>query len=99
MSNINRIFFIILLLSFGVAYADKISAPPILQDEPVAEQLYFQEIYNNFHKLEVTTTNPDGARSADKGSMIFLQTGGNSFLEINSNGSTEWLGVQLTNTP
>ena len=89
----------ILLLSLGIAYADKISAPPPLQDEPPTEQHYFKEIYDNFHELEVTTTNPDGSRSADKGSMILLQTGGNSYFEINSDGSTEWLGVILTNTP
>ena len=99
MKNINIIFFIILLLSLGIAYADKIPAPPVLSDEPVAEQLYLKTLYDNFHKLEVTTSNPDGSRSSDKGHAIILQTGGNTYLEVNNDGSTEWLGVILTDTP
>ena len=99
-----RIFDIILIilaiLSFGLpSLADKISAPPPLRDEPQAEQHYLKEIYDNFHKLEVVTTNPDGSRNGKKGEMLLLQTGGNSYLEINSDGSNTWLGVQLTNTP
>ena len=99
MSLINKVLLFILAFSLGVAYADKISAPPPLFDEPPAEQHYFKEIYDNFHKLEVTTTNPDGSRSADKGSMLLLQTGGNTYLEINSDGATTWLGEQLTDIP
>lgn len=99
-----RIFSIILtiiaILSFYLpCLADKISAPPPLRDEPPAEQHYLKEIYDNLHELEVVTSNPDGSRKERKGAMLLLQTGGNSYLEINSDGSTTWLGVQLTNTP
>lgn len=96
-----RSFFLCLFLGLFVstAFADRISSPPPLPDEPPAEQAYLTEIYNNFHRLEVVTTNPDGSRNGKKGDMLLLQTGGNSYLEINSDSSTIWLGVQLTNTP
>lgn len=81
------------------AFADKISSPPPLQNEPSAEQHYFQEIYENFHRLEIVTTNPDGSRSGKKGDMLLLQTGGNSYLEINTNSGNQWLGVLLSDTP
>jgi hypothetical protein len=99
----NRIEFKILLIGFILiavqSFADRISAPPPLPEEPVAEQHYFKEIYDNFHRLEVTTTNPDGSRNGKKGDMLLSQTGGKHYLEINTNSSTTWHGVELTDTP
>ncbi len=81
------------------ASADKIPAPPPMPDESPAEQAYLYGIYTNLHRLEVVTTNPDGLRNGKKGDMLLLQTGGNSYLEVNSDSSNTWLGVQLTNIP
>ena len=94
--------YLILLLVFCVltpAIAARINSPAPLAGEPVAEQDYLREVYDNWQIIEVTETNPDGSRTGTKGQMLLLQTGGNSFLEINSDGDTTWLGVQLTNTP
>lgn len=85
-------------LSTGViAYADKISSPPPIQDPSVYH--YLRQIYENFHRLEVVTTNPDGVRSGKKGDMLLLQTGGTNYIEINTDSTTEWRGVALSNTP
>ena len=90
---------IIVLLLTGTAHAGKISAPPPLKDVDVSLQHYLKQIYDNFHKLEVTEDNPDGSRNGKKGECLILQTGGNSYLECNTDGSTTWLGVILTDTP
>lgn len=79
--------------------ADNIPSPPPLSEQPPELQHYLRSIYENFHRLPVTTTNPDGSRRGKKGDMVLLQTGGNSYIEINSDSSTTWLGVILTNTP
>ena len=99
-------FIIGLILSFsliGNVYADKISAPPPLSKEykDISEVLYhyLREMFDNYHVLEVVTTNPDGSRSAKKGAMILLQTGGKHYLEINTDGVKEWRGVELTDVP
>jgi len=88
----------VLTLSFGVM-ADNIPSPPPLSNQPPELQHYLRSIYENFHRLPVTTTNPDGSRRGKKGDMLLLQTGGNHYLEINTNSSNVWHGVQLTNTP
>ena len=85
------------LLSAVVVMADNISAPPPIKDVSILH--YFNQIYANFHRLQVVTTNPDGTRNGKKGDMILLQTGGSSYLEINSDSSTTWLGILLSNTP
>ena len=82
-----------------IVFASKISSPPPLAETSPALQHYLQELYDNYHRLEVVTTNPDGSRYGKKGDMLLLQTGGNSYLEINTDSSTTWLGVQLTDTP
>ena len=79
------------------AIADNISAPPPIKDADTFH--YLRQVYENLHRLQVVTTNPDGVRNGKRGDMVLLQTGGNSYLEINSDSSTTWLGVQLTNTP
>ncbi len=90
--------FILGFLSSAVlASADLISAPPPIKDAAIYH--YLREIYENFHRLQVVTTNPDGVRNGKKGDMVLLQTGGSSYLEINSDSGNTWLGVILTNTP
>lgn len=56
-------------------------------------------LFDYISRLEVVTTNPDGSRQGKKGEAVLLQTGGNSYVEINTDGSTTWLGVILSNTP
>lgn len=53
----------------------------------------------NNGRLETVTTNPDGVREGAKGEQLLLQTGGSSYLEINTDGDKEWRGVLLTDTP
>ncbi|MDI6732320.1 MAG: hypothetical protein QME16_00105 [Planctomycetota bacterium] len=93
------LFFGIILATCFSLYADKISAPPPLSGEPIAEQLYLQELYTNFHRLEVVETNPDGSRSGKKGDQLQLQTGGNVYHCENSDSSTTWRCSQLTDIP
>jgi hypothetical protein len=90
---------LIVLLGTIISFADNISAPPPLIDSEPSVSYYFKQIYDNFHRLQVVTVNPDGVRSGKKGDMVLLQTGGNSYLEINSDSGTTWLGVLLSNTP
>ena len=84
-------------VSAGLVLADNISSPPPIKDPTIYH--YFRQIYENFHRLQVVTTNPDGSRNGKKGDMVLLQTGGSSYLEINSDSSTTWLGILLSNTP
>jgi len=85
------------ILSACVAFADKISAPPPLKDANVFH--YFRQIYENLHRLEVVTSNPDGSRSGLRGDMLLLQTGGTSYIQVNTNSVQEWRGIALSNTP
>lgn len=93
---------ILIGLLFGyclAARADKINSPPPFRDISPALQHYIRELYDNFHVLEVTTTNPDGARTGKKGATLHLQTGGKFYHCENTNGSTTWRCVELTDTP
>ena len=99
-------FIIGLILIFsliGNVYADKISSPPPLSKEyaDISGVLYhyLKEIFDNYHVLEVVTTNPDGVRNGTKGAMLLLQTGSKHYLQINTDGAKEWRGEELTNTP
>ena len=85
------------LISAGLVLADNISSPPPIKDPTIAH--YFKQIYDNFHRLQVVTTNPDGVRNGKKGDMVLLQTGGNHYIEINTDSSTQWRGVSLLDTP
>ena len=93
--------FIVLCAFLGFVFASNLSQPPILKDEPLAEQQYFTEIYNNFNLLEVTETNPDGNRNGKYGQIILLKSGGNYYVEIcvSSPNGTVWRGVVLSDTP
>lgn len=85
-------------LIFGIlvqAYADKISAPPPLKDEPVAEQTYFREIYENFHRLEVVSAIPDTTRQGKKGDILLYISGATYRLYLNVNSATSWKYVTL----
>lgn len=81
------LFFVLITVN---AYATKISAPPPLPDEPLAEQHYFKEIYDNFHVLEITSTAPNGSRNGKKGQIIIYNNGGTFELHVNTDGSTTW---------
>ena len=91
------VFILGILICVGVVFADNITSPPPIKDPTISH--YFKQIYDNFHRLQVVTTNPDGVRSGKKGDMVLLQTGGSSYLEINSDSSTTWLGILLSDTP
>jgi hypothetical protein len=86
---------------FGVAYAKRISAPPVLNQIPVAEQQYLQTLYDQWNLLECVTDNPDGTRTGKHGEIIELETGGKYYLEIcvSSPSGTVWMGVEMTNLP
>ena len=87
----SRPYLIILLFFCGNVYADKINSPPPLQDIPVSLQIYLQEIKDNFHRLEVVTTNPDGLRNGKRGDQLLLQIDGSSYITVNTDSSTTWL--------
>lgn len=90
-------FIIGFLVSASLVLADNIASPPPIKDPNILH--YFQQIYENLHRLQVVTVNPDGSRNGKKGDMILLQTGGSSYLEINSDSGTTWRGISLSDTP
>lgn len=77
-------------------YADKISAPPPLPDEPVAEQLYLHDLYINLHRLEVVSSIPDTIRSGKKGDMLIYISGATYRLYLNVDSATSWKYVALS---
>ncbi len=79
-----------------IAFADKISSPPPLVDEPPAEQAYFQEIYQNFHRLEVVSSIPDTTRYGKKGDMLLYISGSTYRLYLNVDSSTSWKYATLS---
>ena len=66
------VYSIIILFLACISWADRIPAPPPLPTEPREEQDYFTEIYNNLHRLQVVTTNPDGSMDGKKGDMVLF---------------------------
>lgn len=81
-----------------LANADNIPAPPPLKDMPVELQHYLRSIYENLHRIPVTTTNPNGSREGKKGDMV-LYDSTNNYLMINIDSSTTWSGAQLIFVP
>lgn len=74
-----------------LAFSDSISSPPVLPaDFPPQLVHYLQEIYSNFHRLEITTTSPDGNISGRVGRMIIYNNSGTYGLFINDDGDTSW---------
>jgi hypothetical protein len=92
------ILIFLILLTTLVANADNIPAPPPLKDMPVELQHYLRSIYENLHRLPVTTTNPNGSREGKKGDMV-LYDSTNNYLMINTDSSTTWSGAQLIFVP
>lgn len=96
---------ILFILISAPVFADKISSPPPLQKvcpeckQDTALYHYLREIYENFHRLEIVTSTPNGSRQGKKGDMVVFQTGGISYLAINTDSSTTWSGVVLTTIP
>jgi len=91
--------FLFLVLFTVYAWAGNIPSPPPLLEEPVAEQHYLRTIYDNFNKLEVTTTNPDGTRNGKKGDMLLLQNSGTDYLVVNVGTNNTWRSVILQDLP
>jgi hypothetical protein len=94
-----KLLCLILCLITVNCFAGDIPAPPPLPQETPVEQDYFQKIYNNWNNLKGVTVNPDGVTQGKKNDMVILYTGGNIYLEVNTDGGTTWRGVILTNTP
>lgn len=91
------LFFLLILCT--VVYAGHITAPPPLKDMPVSLQHYLKQLYDHFGSIEVVTSNPDGSRRGSKGEKLHLQTGGSFYDCTNTDGSTTWRCVELTDIP
>lgn len=96
---------IVLLLS-GVSYGLRIPKPKHITElndnAIVAINENFRrlwELVNGRYNLTVTTTNPDGSLSGEVGDMLLLNDSGTYYIEINTDGSTEWRGTLLSDTP
>lgn len=58
-------------------------------------------LFDYISRLEVVTTNPDGSRTGKfTGEAVYLQNGGNHYVEIcTQGGTTTWRGILLSDTP
>lgn len=89
-------------LLIWVAVAGELPAPPPLQGEPVAEVAYLAKIYENWHRLDVSTVNPNTApaRRGLRGEVIYATFGGTNRLCANTSttaeGGTTWQCVSLS---
>ena len=81
---------LILISLCKLAFAGKISSPPPLQSESVAEQHYFQQIYENMNVWDIVTSAPDGSLKGKKGQPILYNNAGTFTLWINVDGVTDW---------
>lgn len=93
------LFIGLFLGSCAIVFAGKITTPPPFTKINPNLQHWLYEVYQHFQILEVTTTNPDGSRNGKKGEMLHLQTGGKFYHCENTDGSTTWRAVELTDTP
>ena len=51
-------------------------------------------------RLELVTTNPDGSRAGRfSGDTVYLQSGGNHYIEVYTGTGKVWKGVLLNDTP
>ena len=85
--------FILIILFFilvSKVLADNISAPPPLPNSEPSVAHYFRQIYDNFHRLQVVSSDPDGSRAGKKGDMVLYLTGGVGVLCINMDSVTDW---------
>lgn len=76
------------IVSAGLVLADNITSPPPIKDPTIAH--YFKQIYDNFHRLQVVSTDPDASRSGKKGDMVLYLTGGVGVLCVNVDSATDW---------
>ena len=87
------IIFIIILFISNLSFAGEITSPPPLSTEPVAEQHYFQEIYNNINKYDIVTSAPDGVLKGKKGQPVLYDTGITLQLWVNYDNNTDWIQI------
>ena len=87
-------FFWITIISLfcisNIVFADNISAPPPFPKSDPSVSFYFKQIYDNFHRLQVVSSDPDGSRAGKKGDMVLYLTGGVGVLCINMDSVTDW---------
>ena len=89
----------------GIGYSLRISKPPRLtgfdDSNLVALNLALEQLWETTgrYNLNIVTTNPDGNTIGKIGDIILFNNSGTFYLEINTDNSTTWRGVQLTNTP
>lgn len=105
MKRIISIIIIITLFAIPV-YAYRISKPDKITkiDEAslaklniILENLW--DLTNGRYTLNIVTSNPDGSAKGTIGDVVLFNNSGTFYLEINTDGSTQWRGVQLTDTP
>lgn len=82
------------MISAGVVLADNITTPPPIKDANVYH--YLRQVYENFHRLQVVSVDPDAARSGKKGDMVLYLTGGVGVLCVNVDSATDWDCATLT---
>ena len=82
--------FIVLCAFLGFVFASNLSQPPILKDEPLAEQQYLKELYDNHNKFEITTVAPNNNRRGEKGNAVIYNNAGTFELWVNSDGAATW---------
>lgn len=84
------IFIVFLVFSAGIVLASHINTPPPLPGQPVALQLYLQDIYDTVHIFDITDVAPNGSRKGNKGQHIIYDNSGTFELWINTDNSTTW---------
>lgn len=93
-----RIILLIFCL-FSIAASPNWTIPSPPKGNDIRDNYNFNNIlYNHFNQLEVVTSNPDGNRQGDAGSMVIYQATGNVYkfeVETNSPNGTIWQGVNL----
>ena len=83
------IIFMIILFISKLSFAGEITSPPPLSGEPVAEQHYFQEIYDNWNIVGETTAAPNGAIKG-KLNQIILYHSNAMEMWVNCDGNLWW---------
>ena len=90
------IIFSILLFIAGSVYGGLLKQPPPLSDSPPALSFYLKHLYDNIHKLPITTTSPDGSRQGERGELILFNSSGTFQLFVCTSvaGGTAWQQIQ-----
>ena len=87
------IVIVIVLCFYGIVRADKIVSPPPFPDTETALQHYIQSLWENLHRLEVVTTDPNSSRTGMKGDMLHLQENSLDYFRLNNDGAKTWNGI------